>query len=71
MMGRGFLTAGSRSSGEKFELFYRVEDLRSRDTGGTGLGLVIALAIVQAHGGDNVLANRPGGGLRARITLPI
>ncbi len=54
-----------------FQPFYRVEDSRSRDTGGTGLGLAIALSIVQAHGGELTLANRPGGGLRARITLPI
>ena len=53
-----------------FQPFYRVEDSRSRDTGGTGLGLAIAQSIVQAHGGELTLANRPGGGLRATITLP-
>ena len=54
-----------------FQPFYRVEDLRSRDTGGTGLGLAIAHSIVQAHGGELTLANRPEGGLRASIKLPI
>ncbi|MBI3704994.1 MAG: HAMP domain-containing protein [Rhizobiales bacterium] len=54
-----------------FQPFYRVEDSRSRDTGGTGLGLAIAQAIVQAHGGELTLANRPGGGLRACIGLPL
>ena len=54
-----------------FQPFYRVEDSRSRDTGGTGLGLAIAQAIVQAHGGELTLANRPGGGLRATIKLPV
>ena len=54
-----------------FQPFYRVEDSRNRDTGGTGLGLAIAQAIVQAHGGALTLANRPGGGLRASITLPV
>jgi signal transduction histidine kinase len=54
-----------------FQPFYRVEDSRSRDTGGTGLGLAIAQAIVQAHGGELTLANRPGGGLRACISLPV
>ena len=54
-----------------FQPFYRVEDSRSRDTGGTGLGLAIAQAIVQAHGGELTLANRPGGGLRASINLPV
>ena len=54
-----------------FQPFYRVEESRSRDTGGTGLGLAIAQSIVQAHGGELALANRPGGGLRAAITLPV
>jgi signal transduction histidine kinase len=54
-----------------FQPFYRVEDSRSRDTGGTGLGLAIALSVVQAHGGELTLANRPGGGLRACIRLPV
>ncbi len=54
-----------------FQPFYRVENSRNRDTGGTGLGLAIAQSIVQAHGGDLTLANRPGGGLRACIRLPI
>ncbi len=54
-----------------FQPFYRVEDSRSRDSGGTGLGLAIAQSIVQAHGGELILANRPGGGLRATIRLPV
>jgi signal transduction histidine kinase len=33
--------------------------------------LAIAQAIVQAHGGALTLANRPGGGLRARLELPV
>jgi len=53
-----------------FEPFYRVEESRSRETGGVGLGLAIAQSIVQSHGGDLVLRNRPSGGLRASITLP-
>ena len=54
-----------------FQPFYRVEESRNRDTGGTGLGLAIAQSIVQAHGGELTLANRPGGGLRASIRLPV
>jgi signal transduction histidine kinase len=54
-----------------FQPFYRVEGSRSRETGGIGLGLAIALSIVQAHGGQLTLSNRPEGGLRARIVLPI
>ncbi len=53
-----------------FEPFYRVEDSRNRETGGTGLGLPIARNILRAHGGDVVLGNRPGGGARAAVTLP-
>lgn len=53
-----------------FKPFYRLEESRSRDTGGTGLGLTVARTIVHAHGGDIVLRNRPEGGLRVEITLP-
>jgi len=53
-----------------FEPFYRVEDSRNRETGGTGLGLPIARNILRAHGGDVVLVNRPGAGARAVVTFP-
>lgn len=53
-----------------FEPFHRLEESRSRETGGAGLGLSIAQSIVQAHGGEIVLANRKEGGLRASISLP-
>ncbi len=53
-----------------FEPFYRLEASRSRDTGGTGLGLPIARNIARAHGGDLVLHNHPQGGLEAVLTLP-
>jgi len=54
-----------------FEPFYRVEASRSRDTGGVGLGLAIALSIIHGHGGQLTLSNRPKGGLRAVVVLPI
>jgi signal transduction histidine kinase len=54
-----------------FEPFYRVEESRSRETGGVGLGLAIAQSIVQAHGGVLALANRPTGGVRASLLLPL
>jgi two-component system osmolarity sensor histidine kinase EnvZ len=38
--------------------------------GGTGLGMAIARDIIGAHGGDILLADRPGGGLRVVIELP-
>lgn len=53
-----------------FDPFVRLEQSRSLDTGGTGLGLPIARSILRAHGGDVVLMNRAEGGLRARVTLP-
>jgi signal transduction histidine kinase len=53
-----------------FEPFYRVEESRSRENGGVGLGLAIALSTVQAHGAEIILSNRPAGGLRAAVVLP-
>jgi len=53
-----------------FEPFYRTEASRSRETGGTGLGLAIARNLLRAQGGDIRLANAPGGGLEATVTLP-
>ena len=57
--------------GRVFQPFYRVEGSRSRETGGIGLGLAIALSVIQAHGGELTLSNRPGGGLRASVGLPV
>ena len=54
-----------------FEPFYRAEGSRSRTTGGMGLGLAIVKAAATAHGGDVELTNRPGGGLRAHVSLPV
>jgi signal transduction histidine kinase len=54
-----------------FEPFTRLEASRSRETGGVGLGLAIARTIVHAHGGEITLANRPEGGLRATLRLPL
>ena len=53
-----------------FQPFFRVEESRSRETGGSGLGLAVARTIVRSHGGDITLSERPGGGLLARVTLP-
>jgi signal transduction histidine kinase len=52
------------------EPFVRGETSRSRATGGAGLGLTLARAVAEERGGALVLANRPGGGLRAEIRLP-
>lgn len=53
-----------------FEPFVRLEESRSQETGGIGLGLAIARSIARAHGGDLTLENRQEGGLRASLTLP-
>lgn len=53
-----------------FEPFYRVEESRNRDTGGVGLGLAIAQAVVSAQNGTLTLTNRKPTGLRATIALP-
>ncbi|MCA0422794.1 MAG: HAMP domain-containing protein [Proteobacteria bacterium] len=54
-----------------FEPFYRVENSRSRKTGGTGLGLTIAKSIIIEHGGMIALDNRRRGGLRVSVRLPV
>jgi signal transduction histidine kinase len=53
-----------------FTPFYRLERSRSRDTGGVGLGLAVARAVIREHGGDVTLSNRPQGGLRQTVVLP-
>jgi len=52
-----------------FKPFYRLEKSRSRETGGTGLGLALARLVIRNLGGDIALRNRPGGGLSQTVTL--
>ena len=56
--------------GRVFDPFYRVETSRSRESGGTGLGLTIARNIAEQHGGSIALANHPEGGLEVTLVLP-
>jgi heavy metal sensor kinase len=53
-----------------FDRFYRVDKVRSRDTGGSGLGLAIAKWAVTIHGGHIELVSTPGKGSAFRIRLP-
>ncbi|WP_137172330.1 ATP-binding protein [Massilia sp. HP4] len=56
--------------GRVFDPFYRVETSRSRESGGTGLGLTIARNITEQHGGSISLVNHPEGGLEVTLMLP-
>ncbi len=54
-----------------FERFYRADASRTRDSGGSGLGLSIVAAIAGAHGGEATVASTPGEGTTFRIRLPL
>jgi signal transduction histidine kinase len=54
-----------------FRPYHRLDKSRNRLTGGVGLGLTVAQAIVHGHGGRIMLSNRAGGGLEVRILLPV
>ena len=52
-----------------FERFYRLDSSRNSTTGGSGIGLSVAQAIVQAHRGKITAENKTGKGLSIRIVL--
>ena len=54
-----------------FERLYRGMRAREMRPSGTGLGLAIATWIVESHAGTLELANRPEGGTRVEVTLPL
>jgi signal transduction histidine kinase len=51
--------------------FVRLDEARSRDEGGSGLGLSIVDEVVRAHGGSMSIGQSPLGGARIQITLPV
>jgi two-component system, OmpR family, sensor kinase len=54
-----------------FERFYRADPSRARDRGGTGLGLAVVAALVEAHGGRVEVDATPGAGATFRVRLPV
>lgn len=52
------------------ERFVRLDDARSRDGGGAGLGLAIVAELVAAHGATLRIGERPGGGARVEVRFP-
>ena len=52
-----------------FERFYRLDSSRNSDTGGSGIGLSVAQAIVQAHKGKISAENKTGNGLTITVLL--
>jgi signal transduction histidine kinase len=54
-----------------FERFTRLDEARSRDRGGVGLGLAIMKAIARAHGGTVQVRSAPGAGSTFELDLPL
>ena len=52
-----------------FERFYRLDSSRNSGTGGSGIGLSVAQAIVQAHKGKITAENKTGNGLTITVLL--
>lgn len=56
--------------GRLFDRFYRTDKARSRDKGGTGLGLAVVKSILSAHGSEINVESQPGKGSKFWFILP-
>jgi len=56
---------------DAFRPFSRLDETRTKNTKGVGLGLAIARDVARSHGGDVVLSKSALGGLRATLRLPV
>jgi two-component system osmolarity sensor histidine kinase EnvZ len=56
---------------DAFRPFSRLDETRTKDAKGVGLGLAIARDVARSHGGDVILSKSPLGGLRATLRLPL
>ena len=54
-----------------FDRLYRVDAARSRSHGGSGIGLAICKAVVEAHGGEIRAENSAAGGLAVIVEIPL
>ena len=55
---------------DAFKPFHRLDEARTQNIAGSGLGLTLARDFARAHGGDIRLEDSPMGGLRVRLRLP-
>jgi two-component system OmpR family sensor kinase len=53
-----------------FQPFWRADSSRSRESGGTGLGMAVVAAIMRSHGGDVSASAREGGGALVELRFP-
>lgn len=62
---------GKDHLGRLFDRFYRTDKARSRDKGGTGLGLSVVKSILNAHNEEIYVESKPGQGSRFYFDLPV